>query len=155
MKKFVVAGLGFLALIACKDETFHQLLDTTKFHESNQTTMFVGKWKQVLSTDDKGVWIAETSDKLYDLSVRYDGEPIDSYGYVNLCGLAETTFELGGKSYSVESQESTAINPYCQTEWFIVPDVIISLPAKDTLMETRISPVGTITTTQTKYIRVN
>ncbi len=154
MKKTVVVGLCFLALIACKDETFHQLLDTTKFHESNQTTVFVGKWKQVLKTDDKGVWIAETSDKPYDLSVRYDGELIDSYGYVNLCGLAETTFELGGKSCTVEPQEYVAVNPSCQNIRVIVPEVTISLLSKDTLISTAVYPNRTVTT-QTKCIRVN
>ena len=152
MKKYVVVGLCFLALVACKDETFHQLLDTTKFHESNQTTVFVGKWKQVLKTDDKGTWIAETSDKLYNSQILYDGQQVDSDGFTG-CGR-QAKFEISGRIYTVEPQEYVAVNPSCQNIRFIVPEVTISLLSKDTLITTAVYPNRTVTT-QTKCIRVN
>jgi hypothetical protein len=150
MKKFVVAGLGFLALIACKDETFHQLPDTTKFHESNQTTVFVGKWKQVLKTDNKGVWISSMSTRNFNLEILDDGQQLDSEGFID-CG-SRGNFELNGQIYSVEPQVRVQINPACASSLGVSANITFSLPVKDTLVETR---TYSILTAKIKYIRVN
>ncbi|MFY7889870.1 MAG: hypothetical protein ACOVOW_13205 [Spirosomataceae bacterium] len=150
MKKFVAVGLCFLTLIACKDETFHQLLDTTKFHESNQTTVFVGKWKQVLKTDDKGVWISSMSTRNFNLEILDDGQQLDSEGFID-CG-SRGNFELNGQIYSVEPQVRVQINPACAYSLGVSANITFSLPVKDTLVETR---TFSIQTAKIKYIRVN
>ncbi|MDH4459922.1 MAG: hypothetical protein QE277_00755 [Flectobacillus sp.] len=150
MKKYVVVGLCFLALVACKDETFHQLLDTTKFHESNQTTVFVGKWKQVLKTDDKGVWISSMSTRNFNLEILDDGQQLDSEGFID-CG-SRGNFELNGQIYSVEPQVRVQINPACAYSLGVSANITFSLPVKDTLVETR---TYSILTAKIKYIRVN